>query len=331
MKSGAVYLENGCPRATRLLTSGELADSFAVCLRVTSLFDCTDRPKGQAERRATLRWQFVDATAFPCQTVLTLGSAVLRLIAARPRRIYGQDSIRPAARSVAMISERPNESSNVPVTRVTQTSVDGQGTKTAPNHESSEDAASHQATVIVRGETVRDQNADPSSKGSAATDQKNNNNKESPPKEVSEAKVKMRDRLPALDDDADIGVQKEQVVIRDGKPDLAFTGTLLASVAPPSTGQEHWDEYRIYETNGGKHVFSWVIRTVFAREQDHYNAEVFEPSPSSVPSQLLRSARDLIHTRPLAWTDAAVKFFGYGPLAKALYRKLGDQFEEHIN
>jgi len=67
------------------------------------------------------------------------------------------------------------------------------------------------------------------------------------------------------------------------------------------------------------------------QEPDRHSAEVFEPSPSSVPSQLIRSARDLIHTRPLAWTDAAVTFFGYGPRAKALYRKLGDQFEEHIS
>lgn len=70
---------------------------------------------------------------------------------------------------------------------------------------------------------------------------------------------------------------------------------------------------------------------MFAEEQDRHQAEVFEPSPSSVPSQLLRSARDLTRSRPLAWTDAAVTFFGYDALAKALYRKLGDRFEEHIS
>jgi hypothetical protein len=228
-----------------------------------------------------------------------------------------------------MISERPNQSSELPANRVTQTSADEQGSKTALNHEPSEDAACHQATVIVRGETVRDQNPPP--KGSTAEDKKDKDKKESPGKEVSEAKLKMRSRLPALGDDADIGVPKEQVVVRDGKADLAFTGTLFASVAPPSADQEQWEEYRIYETNGGKHVFSKVTRTVFAEEQDRYNADVFEPSPSSVPSQLLRSARDLIHTRPLDWTDAAVTFFGYDPLAKALYRKFGDEFEEHIS
>ena len=228
-----------------------------------------------------------------------------------------------------MISERPNQSSELPANRVPQPSADEQGSKTALNHEPSEDAACHQATVIVRGETVRDQNANPPPKGSTAEDKKDK--EKSPGKEVSEAKLEMRSRLPALDDDADIGVPKEQVVIRDGKPDLAFTGTLLASVAPPSAGQEQWEEYRIYETDGGKYVFSKVTRSVFAEEQDHHEAEVFEPSPSSVPSQLFRSARDLTRSRPLAGTDAAVTFFGYDPLAKALYRKLGDQFEEHIS
>jgi hypothetical protein len=141
----------------------------------------------------------------------------------------------------------------------------------------------------------------------------------------------MQSRLPVLDDDNDVGVQKEQIVTRDGKADLAFTGTLVASAAPPSAPNGHWQEYRIYETNGGKHVFSKVTRSVFAEEQDTHEAEVFDPSPSSVPSQLLRSARDLTRSRPLTWRDAAAAFFGYDPLAKALYRKLsGHQFEEHI-
>jgi hypothetical protein len=226
-----------------------------------------------------------------------------------------------------MISERPSESSELPASRVLQTSANAPDTKAVIKSETPGDAESHEAIVVVRGETVRDQNAP---KGSAAKD--NKNDKEEPRKEVSEAKVTMRDHLPALDDDGDIGVQKEQVVVRDGKPDLAFTGALLASVASlSSTDQEHWEEYRIYETDGGKHVFSKVTRSVFVQEPDLHSAEVFEPSPSSVPSQLLRSARDLIHTRPLDWTDAAVKFFGYDPLAKALYRKLGDEFEEHIS
>ena len=174
---------------------------------------------------------------------------------------------------------------------------------------------------LVRGETIRDQEPQPPPK----------DKEKSPRKEVAESKIKMQSRLPALDDDADVGVQKEQIVIRDGKADLAFTGTLLASAAPSSAPKGQWQEYRIYETNGGKHVFSKVTRSVFAEDQDSHEAEVFDPSPSSVPSQLLRSARELARSRPLTWMDAAVAFFGYDPLAKVLYRKLSGQFEEHIS
>jgi len=78
-------------------------------------------------------------------------------------------------------------------------------------------------------------------------------------------------------------------------------------------------------------VFSKVTRSVFAEDQDTHEAEVFDPSPSSVPSQLLRSARDLARARPLTWMNAAVDFFGYDPLAKTLYRKLSGKFEEHIS
>jgi hypothetical protein len=153
----------------------------------------------------------------------------------------------------------------------------------------------------------------------------------SAPKEISPAKASMQKRLPALDDDADIGVQKEQLVTRDGKADLAFPGTLLASAAPEFATKGHWQEYRIYETNGGKHVFSKVTRSVFTEERDTYEAEIFDPSPSSMPTQLMRSVRDLAHSRPMQWTDAATAFFGYDPLAKALYRKLDSRFEEHIS
>jgi hypothetical protein len=205
-------------------------------------------------------------------------------------------------------------------------SADGRDREITGDHGPSADATRPGATVLVRGETIRDQETKSPPQDSAAKDAE-----KSPRKEVSEAKIRLQSRLPALDDDADVGVQKEHIVIRDGKSDLAFTGTLLASAAPTSAAKEHWQEYRIYETNGGKHVFSKVTRTVFADEQDAHEAEVFDPSPSSVPSQLLRSARDLARSRPLTWMDAAVAFFGYDPLAKALYRKLSGQFEEHIS
>jgi hypothetical protein len=188
------------------------------------------------------------------------------------------------------------------------------------------DEATRPAAVLVRGETIRD----PDTK-SSPKDASPKGKEKSARREVSEAKVKMQSRLPGLDDDAEIGIQKELIVTRDGKADLAFTGTLVASAAPPSAPQGQWQEYRIYETTGGKHVFSKVTRNVLAEERDVHEAEVFDPSPSSVPSQLLRSARDLARSRPLTWTDGAVAFFGYDPLAKVLYRKLSGQFEEHIS
>jgi hypothetical protein len=106
---------------------------------------------------------------------------------------------------------------------------------------------------------------------------------------------------------------------------------LLASAAPASAPEGHWQEYRVYQTNGGKHVFSKVTRTVLEKEADTHEADIFDPSPSSVPSQLIRSARELARARPLTWMDAAVAFFGYDPLAKALYRKLSVRFEEEIS
>jgi hypothetical protein len=184
---------------------------------------------------------------------------------------------------------------------------------------------SRPATVVVRGEMVVDPSAKPPSKDSAGK-----NPEILVPKKVSEAKAKMKDRLPALDDDDDMGVKKEQVVVRDGKADLAFTGTLLASVAPSASPNGRWKEYRVYETSAGRHVFSKITRRVFAEEHDDHEAEVFDPAPASVSAQLLRSAHELTHSRPKTWMDAAVHFFGYDPLAKALYRKLGGQFEEHI-
>jgi len=186
---------------------------------------------------------------------------------------------------------------------------------------SSERPEEQEATVLVRGETMHDPQPKSSTK-----------DKDSARKEVSEAKVAMQTRLPVLDDDTAVGIQKEEiVVVRDGKADLAFSGTLLASAAAPSAAEGHWQEYRIYSTTGGKHVFSRATRSIFAAEQDTHEAEVFDPSPSSMPTQLLRSARDLARAHPMTWMDAAVAFFGYDPLAKTLYRKLSGQFEEHIS
>jgi hypothetical protein len=220
-----------------------------------------------------------------------------------------------------MSSERPEEFSPQPASRSPQTTDDRRDSQTADNHRPSDDITRHDTTVLVRGETIRDQEPKSPPK----------DKEKSPRKEVSEVNIRMQGRLPALDDDPDRGVLKEQTVIRDGKADLAFPGKLLASAAPPSAPNGRWQEYRIYETKGGQHVFSKVTRSVFAEDQDTHEADVFDPSPSSVPSQLLRSARELARSRPLTWMDAAAAFFGYDPLAKALYRKFSGQFEEHIS
>jgi hypothetical protein len=149
-------------------------------------------------------------------------------------------------------------------------------------------------------------------------------------KAVSLAKIRRQSRLPALEDDADIGVEKDHIVTRDGKADLMFAGTLLASAAPAAAPKGTWQEYRIYHTHAGKHVFSKVTRNVLEDENDAFEAEVFDPAPSTVHSQLIRSAREIARARPLTWMDAAVAFFGYDPLAKVLYRKLSVRFEEQI-
>jgi hypothetical protein len=165
----------------------------------------------------------------------------------------------------------------------------------------------------------------------AGTDTSPNRMRSSASGAVSTAKAGMRDRLPALDDDAEVGVQKEHIVTRDGEADLRFTGVLLASAAPAAAPKDQWQEYRVYQTTGGKHVFSKVTRNVLEAEEDTHEAEVFDPSPSSVPSQLLRSAREIARSKPLTWMDAATGFFGYDPLAKALYRKLSVSFEETVS
>lgn len=61
--------------------------------------------------------------------------------------------------------------------------------------------------------------------------------------------------------------------------------------------RQHGAGISIYETNAGKHVFAKVTRSVFADDRDTHEAEVFDLSPSSVPSQLLRSARGLTRSR----------------------------------
>jgi hypothetical protein len=216
----------------------------------------------------------------------------------------------------------PRVSASLPVSVSVSVSEGARTGTDTPDHDPASDAARSDAT---RAE-VSDQGKQ-SAGGDTAAD------KAGGPAagKVSSAKLAMQDHLPALDDDADVGVQKEQIVTRDGKADLRFTGVLLASAAPASAPGGHWQEYRIYQTDGGKHVFSKLARSVLEKDEDTHQAEVFDPSPSSMPSQLMRSARELARARPLTWMDAAVAFFGYDPLAKVLYRKLSVRFEEQVS
>jgi hypothetical protein len=216
-----------------------------------------------------------------------------------------------------MSAERTEEISESRVSSNPPVSEDGRNSDTTRNLVAAGDATRDEAAA-TRNETARRETARDGEHGSAAS-------------EVSLTKLRMQNRLPALEDDAEVGVQKEHVVTRDNKADLRFTGVLLASAAPASAPKGRWQEYRIYQTNGGKHVFSKVARSVLEAGNDTHEAEVFDPSPSSVPSQLIRSAREIAQARPLTWMDAAVGFFGYDPLAKALYRKLSVRFEERVN
>jgi hypothetical protein len=212
----------------------------------------------------------------------------------------------------------PRVSSSLPVSDDTRNS-DATRHDAASDHSARNEAAPNDAS----------RREDPATRNASARDGDREHG--SPASEVSMAKIRMQSRLPALDDDADVGVQKEQIVTRDGKADLRFSGVLLASAAPASAPKGRWQEYRIYQTNGEKHVFSRVTRTVLEGQDDAYEAEIFDPAPSSVPSQLIRSAREIARARPLTWMDAAVAFFGYEPLAKELYRKLSVGFEEQIS
>ena len=217
-----------------------------------------------------------------------------------------------------MSAERTEELFELQVSRKLPASDDKRDNSDVTRNDVAPDHAAGDEATATRNETAASEPGHDKEHGPAAS-------------QVSIAKIKMQSRLPALDDDADVGVQKEQIVTRDGKADLGFTGVLLASAAPASAPKGRWQEYRIYQTIGGKHVFSKVTRNVLEKEDDAYEADIFDPSPSSVPSQLMRSAREIARARALTWMDAAVAFFGYDPLAKALYRKLSVRFEEQIS
>jgi hypothetical protein len=138
------------------------------------------------------------------------------------------------------------------------------------------------------------------------------------------ATEEMANGLPKLIDDADIGVQKEHVVPRDGTPDLKFRGALLASSGPAGRyGKDRWREYRVYRTAGGNHVFSRVGRSVYPGERDKWDAQV---SPAALPCMDAPNGPTSIH-----WPASAAEFFGFDDMAKELYRRLDIDITESID
>jgi hypothetical protein len=152
------------------------------------------------------------------------------------------------------------------------------------------------------------------------------------------ANQSMLERLPQLDDDKDVGVLKSHFVRRDNKEDLRFTGVLLASAAPQFRGQDRWREYRVYRTNGGNFVFTKVGRSVLKGEFDKFEAFIVEgivddrepqliPQDGPVGLDHLFQKKDRhpaigggFTLEPL--TDQITSYFGFDPVAKALYSEL---------
>ena len=126
------------------------------------------------------------------------------------------------------------------------------------------------------------------------------------------ATMEMLDQLPKMDDDDDIGEEREHIVPRDDERDLKFRGVLLASAAPSDHKNGRWTELRAYRTSGENYVYARVGRSINEGERDKFEASVYDPTDtfvSRVPSND-------------SWSASAQKFFGYSTLAKELYRDL---------
>jgi hypothetical protein len=117
------------------------------------------------------------------------------------------------------------------------------------------------------------------------------------------------------------------VVERDGQPDLRFTGTRLGEVSdkdsPRSPGEEgRWHELALYRTQSGKYVCAKIARSTVEGERDRHEAKVVDPAEATNVSW--RGTDDFVR-------DSIVGFFGFQPLAKALYRAAGVDAAEQID
>jgi hypothetical protein len=139
------------------------------------------------------------------------------------------------------------------------------------------------------------------------------------------ATLKMRDALPALQDDKLVGRMQEYVVPRDGEPDLKFHGTFLGSAAPDCRDQERWREYRVYMTKGGKYVFSRIGRSILDGERDKFEAAIWNPDnqSESVFESSANGVLNCIGHRAETLNEAITKYFKFDSLAKLLYARLG--------
>lgn len=142
--------------------------------------------------------------------------------------------------------------------------------------------------------------------------------------------------LPKLADDGDVGKQREHAVRRDDQPDIAFTGTLKASAAPPNRGQERWREYRVYETKAGHLVLSRVGRSVRDGERDKFEAQIFKRNQALligdttyVPADVSGGTNFFTEGKPMK--AVIVDYFGFDDLAKEIYRKLGVSTETTLD
>jgi EXLDI family protein len=140
------------------------------------------------------------------------------------------------------------------------------------------------------------------------------------------ATIEMQQRLPKLDDDADVGIEKEFTVQRDGARDLKFRGTLLASAAPECRGQDRWREYRVYRTTNGTYVLSRIGRSVLNDELDRFEVDTWNSEGDPV-----RMVDGKGGSRERVLEDLLTGFFRFDQLAKQLYAKLNIDTTERLD
>lgn len=88
----------------------------------------------------------------------------------------------------------------------------------------------------------------------------------------------------------------------NGRPDVRFTGQLLASVSSARHNSTQWTDINAYKTTGGK----WVIETL---------GQVSEDAPAHMECR--------VNVLVFDNTEDMTRKVGFGRLAEQLYKKLG--------